>query len=557
MNSRDLMTRIFVPAMILKGHMDVKAMHRNARNGKKVNEKLLFKILRKSENSVYGKEYDFKNIKTIEDYRKKVPLTYYKDYEPYIERMINNEENVLVSARIEGYAQSSGSVGKRKFIPLTADDIRIYTKYTVTRMLALADTYHKKHNGRGLKPDRGMYTGPAYNDYLPNGLICSNVPDVAGRKLGFMYPYFINVPFKRLFSINEINYRYINLRLSLENKNTMFLFSVFFKDVCDYLRYLENNWEVLVDDIEKGKISDLAKASEETKAELLKVIRPMPERAAELRKEFEKGFDETIISRIWPNMSVFSGIGTSTFTPFSKLARKTMAGIPFDFGIYGASEGLFAACDELESAKQLLLTDSCYYEFIPIDDEDKIYSINELEIGKEYEIVITNQAGLYRYRCGDIIKVVDYLSECPYIQFSRRYGQLLNVTGEKTTEEHVAAAVKAISQAANCEVTDWVVCVDMDANPFRYILLIENKEGKDLSQYDEYADQALNKINARYEYFVKLGKIGKVTIRNLKNGTNKSWMKKLIEGGAPTTQVKPVRILDTPEKEEFFLKNML
>ena len=65
MNSRDLMTRIFVPAMILKGHMDVKAMHRNARNGKKVNEKLLFKILRKSENSVYGKEYDFKNIKTI------------------------------------------------------------------------------------------------------------------------------------------------------------------------------------------------------------------------------------------------------------------------------------------------------------------------------------------------------------------------------------------------------------------------------------------------------------------------------------------------------------
>ncbi|MBR0418502.1 MAG: GH3 auxin-responsive promoter family protein, partial [Erysipelotrichaceae bacterium] len=74
--------------------------------------------------------------------------------------------------------------------------------------------------------------------------------------------------------------------------------------------------------------------------------------------------------------------------------------------------------------------DSCYYEFIPVDDETKILSLDELEIGKEYEIVITNQAGFYRYRCGDVIKVLDYLNYCPYINFSSRKGTLLNITGE-------------------------------------------------------------------------------------------------------------------------------
>ena len=95
-------------------------------------------------------------------------------------------------------------------------------------------------------------------------------------------------------------------------------------------------------------------------------------------------------------MSVISGIGTTTFEPFSRICRRNTKGVLYDFSIYGASEGLFAACDEIESEKQLLLVESCYYEFIPTDDKNRILSLNELEVGKEYIILITNQAGLYR-----------------------------------------------------------------------------------------------------------------------------------------------------------------
>lgn len=550
------MTNIVIKGMILKGYRDIADMHNNTVHAREKNEKLLFKLLRINENCEYGRRYGFKDIKTVEDYRRQVPITNYADYEEYVRRMAEDEEeNVLTSMKIKGYAQSSGSVGKRKFIPLTQMTLNTYTKYTVTRMLAAADKYHREKTGKGLKPGRGMPTGPAYNDYLPNGMLCSNVPDVAGRDFHALFPYFISIPFTSLFSNQEIEYHYINLRTSLESRDTLFMFSAFIKDIADYVRFLENHWEVLCDDIETGGISELARATEETKEKLRKVLRPMPERAEELRREFRKGFDKTILKRIWPNLCVISGIGTSTFTPFTKILRNYTEGIPFDFSIYGASEGLVAACDELESPKQLVLVDGNYYEFIPTDNEDEIYSLDELEVGREYEIVVTNTSGFYRYKCGDVLKVLGYMNECPFVQFSYRKGQLLNLTGEKTTEEHMAAAVKEISKAAGCPISEWAVFNRLDVYPYRYVLLVENEAGKDVSVYCEEAHRRLEEINPRYQYFVGINKIDRLEIRNIKPGTNLAWRKKKAEAGAPITQVKPVRFLDTDEKLAFFLEN--
>ncbi len=87
---RDLLTGIIIKAMILKGHYDVFSMHNNTVDAQKKNEKLLFKILKTNQNSEYGRKYDFRNIKTIEDYRKNVPLSTFDDYEGYIKRMIDN-----------------------------------------------------------------------------------------------------------------------------------------------------------------------------------------------------------------------------------------------------------------------------------------------------------------------------------------------------------------------------------------------------------------------------------------------------------------------------------
>ena len=554
MNRRDFLTKVIVGLMIKKGYLDIRSMHRNAVNARAKNEKLLFRILDRNSDTEYGRKYHFGEIRTVEDFRRMVPITDYHAYEDYIDRMVNHDEtNLITSHHVVGYAQSSGTVGGRKYIPLTQPQINVYTKHTVTRMMACADKYCRRNYGRRLKPGRGLYTNHAICEYLPNGILSSNVADVAARQLGFLYPYILSNPYKRLFTQYEAEFRYVNTRFALQDRDTMYSFSVFLKMFTDLMIYLKNHWETIVDDIEKGTVSDIANATPEVLKMLKAKIRPDPVRAAELRCEFEKGFDETIVPRIWPNMSAICGIGTSTFEQFYKLSRTMTGDIPYDFSIYGASEGLFAAVDELNSAKQLMLVESCFYEFIPTEDESRILCLDELEVGKEYEIIITTQSGLYRYRCGDVIKVVDYLGECPYIQFAYRKGQLLNLAGEKTTEEHMQTAVDRIAEEAGCRILNWTVDSVITAQPCHYLLMLENNEGKDLREYTPYADKVLREINPRYAHFADRGVLGKVQIVNLEAGTNAAWISNREKAsGASVSMIKPVRILDTDKKKAFF-----
>ncbi|MBR5341733.1 MAG: GH3 auxin-responsive promoter family protein [Erysipelotrichaceae bacterium] len=553
---RDLESRIVVKGMILKGQLDLYSMIRNTIDARKKNEKLLFKILKNGKNSEFGKKHDFASIKTIEDYRRQVPITTFEDYEEYAQRTINNnEQNLLTSLPIISFVETTGTTGHKKFIPITQKDVNIYTKYTVTRMLATAEEYHRKH-GNPKKPFRGMFISPAFDRKLPNGMIVSNIPDIAAKQLGFLYPYILNVPYKKLFKKEEIDFKYLDIRFALEDRDTLYIFSVFFRGIMVIVDYLKKNWQILVDDIENGTINEISEANEETLALLKKTVKPNPKRASELRKEFEKGFDETLFSRIWPNMEVICGLGTGAFASFCEESRNYTKGIPYDFSIYGASEGLFGAVDKLEDTKTLLLIDSCYYEFIPVDDETKVLSLDELEENKEYEIIITNQAGLYRYSFGDVIKVVGFRNECPYVQFSYRKGYLLNLTGEKTTEEQVNIVVNEVASKAGCSVNGWAVHVCSDALPYHYEILMENNAGIDLSGFSDIAEEKLKELNLRYSDMRRINMIGKITISNLESGTQEGWINRLIEKGAPVTQVKPARILSSDESREFYIKRI-
>lgn len=558
MTKRDLLSKIVLKGMTLWGYAAVRTMRRNTVDAGKKNEALLLRILKANRNTEYGRKFGFADIRTAEDYRKRVPLSTYEDYAPYIARMVEQNETGLITAkRVIGYAQSSGTVGGRKFVPLTQKMIDLNSRYSAPRLLALADAYERKAKRRGLFLGREMFTDSAYDDCLPNGLPCTNVADVTARQFGFLYPCILVIPFQPLFCGKDADYRYVNLRFALHDRNTAVVISVFTKDTVDHFMFLERHWEALVDDVAHGTVNTIAQATPETAAKIRSVLKPDPARADELWREFEQGFDETILKRIWPHLSVISGIGTSTFEPFTRMLRKWTGDIPFDLSIYAASEGLFAACDALESNKQLLLIDSCYYEFIPIDGEPTILPLDRLEVGKQYQIVITNQAGLYRYQLGDVVEVLGYRNDCPYIVFAYREGQLLNLTGEKTTEAHMRAVVDEIEKASGCAIRDWAVYNDLDDQPYHYVLLIENDAGADLRGCGALAHARLREINVRYAHFFDMMQLGAITVGNLQPGTNKAWMQKQIEKGVSASQVKPVRLLDTPEKLAFFSERVI
>lgn len=554
---KKLLSKAAMRLIVIKGNSSLRHLENSSLNPMKENEELLKKILKSNANTEYGKAHGFADIKSVEEFRKKVPVSTYEDFAPYIERVKNGENNILTSSKILGYSRTSGSSGVPKYIPATSDSIKAYVKYTWTRALALAVRELNKQ-GKKYKPGRGVFLSPATNEKLPNGLPCSNIAEIGAMRYGFLYPFILTIPTRNLFDMHDGDYIYNIYRFALADEDATFIFSVFFSINVSQLAYLKANWQVIVDDIEKGTISESIDINPDLRKTLSKKIRPMPERAAYLRKQFEQGFDDTLLKRLWPNLTMISSIGNASFKPAADYVRGVAGEIPFDFSIYGASEGLVAACCELESTDMQLLTDSCFYEFIPAGEEtDEVLTLDKLEAGKQYEILITTQAGLYRYHLKDVIEVKGFRNKTPLISFVYRKGQYFNIAGEKFSEEDARTAVEMFGKAHGISVNNWLFYQDDSVVPSRYSLVVESDADIDWDSCIDELEEIMGKCNKRYTGQRDKAFISRMIIQKQQPGTHSAWAQQCISQGASAAQIKPVHFIDNESKRDFFLSRLI
>lgn len=351
---------------------------------------------------------------------------------------------------------------------------------------------------------------------------------------------------------------YLKVRYILADPDCTFLFAVFMTNLVDMMNYIKRNWEMLVEDIRTGTFNEDVEIDPEIKAELMKVTKPEPKRAAELEREFKKGFDTPIIPRIWHKMSFISTIGTGGFAAYTRSMRSFSGDVPIDFQIYGASEAMMAACINIEEPAFALLCDSCFYEFLPADalaDCTDTLNINQLETGKEYEIIITNLSGFYRYRIKDVIKVLGWEGESPKITFSYRKSQLLDLAGDKITESMMDEAIRRTGEELGVNIIDYAVYPNRDDSPSHYEFLIEPDGELDPSKCDEYLqvlEKHLGAINPVYKECVDTNEIDHAVLYLQQQQTHALWRDIKVHKGTSLNQVKPVRVLDTPMKMKFF-----
>lgn len=543
--------------IVIKGNGSLRHLEKSSKNPMEENEKLLKKILKSNASTEYGRQHGFADIKTIEAFRKNVPISTYEDFAPYIERQKNGEKNILTTSKILGYSRTSGSSGVPKYIPATSASIKAYVKYTWTRALALA-VKDLNSKGKRYRPGRGVFLSPATNEKLPNGLPCSNIAEIGAMRYGFLYPFILTIPTGNLFDVHDGDYVYNIYRFALADADATFIFSVFFSINVSQLAYLRKNWQVIVDDIEKGTISESIDINPVLRKRLMKKLRPMPERAAYLRKQFEQGFDDTLLKRLWPNLTMISSIGNASFKPAADYVRGLAGNIPFDFSIYGASEGLVAACYELENTDMQLLTDSCFFEFIPAGEKgDEVLTIDKLEAGKQYEILITTQAGLYRYHLKDVVEVKGFRNKTPLISFVYRKGQLFNIAGEKFSEEDARTSIELFNKAHGISVNDWLFYQDDEVVPSRYALVVESDVELDWDSCIDELEEIMGKCNKRYPGQRQKAFISRMVIKKQQPGTHAAWAQRCISQGASAAQIKPVHFIDNDSKREFFLSRLI
>ena len=556
------LSRAAMRIMVLKGNASLRSLEKSSLAPMEENLALLKKIIRDNKDTEFGKKYHFDEIQTIDDFKRLVPPSVYDDYAQDMERVKAGEENVFTASKILGFSRTSGSSGMPKYIPATVPSLQAYVKYTWTRALALG-AKALKEQGKSYHPGRGVFLSPATNELLPNGMPCSNIAEIGAREYGTFYPYILTVPYKKLFDMHDGDYIYNIYRFALADEDVTFIFSVFFSINVSQMSYLRENWQVIVDDIEKGTINEKIDLKPEVRETLSKLIHPMPERAAYLRKQFQQGFDETLFKRLWPHMTVLCSIGNASFKPAADYIRQFSKGIPFDFSIYGASEALIGACFELENTDMQLLTDSCFYEFVPedaFDNEEKdgiqTLTLDQLEQGKKYEILITTQAGLYRYHLKDVIEVKGFRNKCPLIAFVYRKGQLFNVAGEKFSEEDARNTIERLEEAHGIKVDHWLFYQDDSVVPNRYALAVECDADLDWDACIDELEGYMGHYNKRYPSQRAKCFISRMIVRQQQPGTHDAWAQLCISRGASAAQIKPVHTLDTQEKRDFFLQRM-
>ena len=542
-----------------KGSAALRRMEAHSLDAMGSNERLLMQLLRDNADTEYGRKHHFAEIRSIRDYQERVPFTTYDDYAPYIERMVRDgEKNLITAYPVLQYAETSGSIGVQKQIPLTDRAMQVYQDYSGIRMYALAERYYRTELHQPLRAGRGLNAMEVESGVMADGTPKGSVSGQAIRKFKSVMPFFLTSPIPIIFPTGGLNMQYMRIRFALEDRDTGYMVSSFMTNLSDMLGFMKNNWQVLVEDIASGTVNPDMAQSEAALAPILPYLKKRPRRAAELKKIFEEGFDTPIVPRLWPRLAYVSAIGTGGFSVYAEKVRQYIGNIPIDYSVYAASEGIFASASAMNDPKYDLLTDSCFFEFLSMDgsaDERHPLTLNQLETGREYEIIITNLSGFYRYRIRDVIRVVGWHNQMPQITFAYRISQMVNLAAEKTTEEHLSHAVKAFAEEIGCGIDDYCLYIDYDTDPARYVLLAEPDRPLPAENLDLYArifEEKFCKANLEYAVCRNAGNIGHPVVLLQQQETHALWREFKIYKGASPNQVKPVRILDSPQKKKFF-----
>jgi hypothetical protein len=418
-----------------------------------VQEELMMKLLRSAEETVIGQKYDFKSIKSYATFAERIPVSSYEDLEPMIELTRKGAQNVFWNTPIKWFAKSSGTTNaKSKFIPVSNE--------------ALEDCHYK-----GSKDLLCMYLNNNENSEL-----------FLGKSL-------------RLGGSSQI----------YENNNTYFgdLSAILIENMPIWAEFSStpSNKTSLMSEWE-SKISAII---QETKVENVTSFAGVPSWMLVLLNRILTESGKGNLFDLWPNLEVYFHGGVS-FEPYREQYQKILPQSHFQYyEIYNASEGFFAIQDLNHSNDLLLMFDyGIFYEFIPMDTFDtpqqQVIRLADVELFKNYAVVITTNGGLWRYLIGDTIR---FTSTSPYrIRVSGRTKHHINVFGEELMVENTDKAIAKTCSELDCEVVDYTVAPifmkDKEKGAHEWIIEFK-KDPSDLTKFQQLLDETLQTINSDYE----------------------------------------------------------
>ena len=415
-------------------------------------ENILFNNLSIARNTEYGELYGFKEIDSYQAFQSQIPLVRYEDFEPFIEKARKGALDVTWKGKIKWFAKSSGTTNaKSKFIPMSEESLED-GHYSAGKMLFAI--YLNNHPDTEIFKNKNLRLGGSSEMYQKYDTLFGDLSAILIDNLPF-YAELRNTPNKQISLMGEWETKMKAISSAVIQEDIGCL-----TGVPSWMLVLLNH--ILVE-TGKGKIDE-----------------------------------------VWPMLEVFFHGGIS-FKPYEENYRNlTNKKLNF-YEIYNASEGFFGIQDQSDSKDLLLLLDNgIFYEFIPMEefesDNPKVVQLQDVEIGRNYAIVITTNGGLWRYIIGDTVK---FTSKDPFrILVSGRTKHFINAFGEELIIENAEEGLKRACQKTGAIVKEFTAApIYMEGNEKgAHEWLIEfEKMPEDVHQFAEILDKSLQELNSDYE----------------------------------------------------------
>ena len=443
-----------------------------------VQTELLGTLLNKAQNTETGLRYDFKNIKDYSEFRNTVPLCTYETIAPQIERCRKGDQNIFWPTPIKWFAKSSGTTNaKSKFIPVSNEALEDCHYKAGKDMLSL---YFNNNPDSQLLSGKCLRLGGSHELYNENNSYFGDLSAIIIQNMPF-WAELSSTPGSKTSLISE----------------------------------WETKMEAIVSETLPEKVTSLAGVPSWMLLLLQKVL--------------EETKNKTITA-VWPEAEVYFHGGIN-FKPYREIYQSLFPKKGFKFyEIYNASEGFFGIQDRNDADDLLLMLDyGIFYEFIPFQAEGlaaepHAIPLEEVKLDTNYELVITTNAGLWRYRLGDTVR---FTNLSPYrIQVTGRTKSHINAFGEELIIDNAENAISRVGKMTNSLVSNFSAApIFMESNTrgaHEWIIEFE-KEPQDLKQFSILLDQALQELNSDYEAKRK-SSLEQLQLHKAKKGLFYQWL---------------------------------
>lgn len=416
--------------------------------------KVMRRLLADAAKTEWGKRYDYASIRSYEDFRSRLPIQTYDDIKPYVDRMRAGEQNLIWPSEIRWFAKSSGTTNdKSKFIPVSREALQDVHYRGGKDAVAL---YFRQNPDSRMFSGKGLIMGGSHSPNLNSSH--SLVGDLSAILIEKINPLvnFIRVPSKRIALMDE--------------------------------------WESKIEAIANSTIGSNVTNLSGVPSWMLVLIKHILDKTG--RQTLEE---------VWPNLEVFFHGGVA-FTPYREQYRQVIRSPRMHYmETYNASEGYFGTQNDLADPSMLLMIDyGVFYEFVPMEELDKefprAYSLEEVELGKNYAMLISTSCGLWRYLIGDTVK---FTAKYPYkFVITGRTKHFINAFGEELIVDNAEKGLAKACEATGAQVSEYSAApVFMDANAkCRHQWLIEFARMPDsIERFAAVLDETLKAVNSDYE----------------------------------------------------------